>query len=135
VSQAGKKHIKVHRVALDGMDLLPQLWRTSCGVKFGLWAFLRHASVEAFPPDARCANCFDRSSAGSPVGSNSSSDSSLGESVSAGASCRLQVGLGGPCQKGGSSLAQPSAAGHDRAISRKTGGRRVGCGEAKAGLM
>jgi len=53
-----RKRVKVHRVAVDGLDMLPQLWRTSCGVRFGLWRFTRHASVQDFPVDARCARCF-----------------------------------------------------------------------------
>ena len=79
VSRSGKRQYKVHRVMLDGMHLLPQQWRTACGVRFGLWAFLRHASVDGFPPDARCATSFGRACAGGSDEASSSSSSSAEE--------------------------------------------------------
>ena len=58
------RRVKVHQVAVDGLEVLPQLWRTNCGVRFGLWRFTRHATLVGFPPDARCAKCFPASAAG-----------------------------------------------------------------------
>jgi len=60
IAKAGKGAFKVHRASKDGSDVLPQLWRTHCGVRFGLWAFTRHAAVDGFPPDSLCVRCFSR---------------------------------------------------------------------------
>ena len=87
VAKAGKGAFKVHRAMTDGAELLPQLWRTRCGVKFGLWCFTRHAAVEGFPPDALCVRCFGQGAAApalAEVGSDSLACSAGGDSNSDG---------------------------------------------------
>jgi len=81
-AKAGKGAFKVHRAMSDGADLLPQLWRTRCGVRFGLWTFTRHASVAASPADSLCERCFGREAA-APAFADAGSSGSAG---SAGAS-------------------------------------------------
>jgi len=79
IANGNRKRFKVHVAAVDGPHVLPQQWKTRCGVRFGLWTFTRHECADVFPPDVRCARCFvhpDVSAAsGTPA---SSSDSEAG---------------------------------------------------------
>ena len=86
VAKAGKGAFKVHRTSAEGAEVLPQLWRTQCGVKFGLWRFTRHATVEGFPTDSLCERCFGREASAPAIAADPSSGSagSAGGSSSAG---------------------------------------------------
>ena len=77
-----RKRIKLHWAAVDGAEVLPQTWSTKCGVRFAFWSFTRHASPDAFPPDARCAKCFGRPLLLPQVPSASSSSESSASSSS-----------------------------------------------------
>ena len=81
---SGRKR-KVHHAAECEADANPSEWRTLCGLAFAGWRFSRHASVDAFPPDVVCKNCFqqqpstavdDSSSSSSTDGSASSEEKS-----------------------------------------------------------
>ena len=54
---SGRKR-KVHHAAACEAEANPSEWRTLCGLAFAGWRFTRHASVESFPPDSICKNCF-----------------------------------------------------------------------------
>ena len=73
----------VHQVGVDSLELLPQLWRTSCGVRFGLWRFTRHATLDDFPADARCLRCFPATAGVPAIPERVSSDDDSGASASA----------------------------------------------------
>ncbi|CAK0835747.1 unnamed protein product [Prorocentrum cordatum] len=45
VSGGGSRRFRVHEVAVEGLDVPPQLWRTKCGVRFAHWCFTKHASL------------------------------------------------------------------------------------------
>ncbi|CAK0849002.1 unnamed protein product [Prorocentrum cordatum] len=77
VSGGGSRRFRVHEVAVEGLDVPPQLWRTKCGVRFAHWCFTKHASLEIFPWDALCRSCFRRRR--STSSSSASSASSCAE--------------------------------------------------------
>ncbi len=49
VAICGRKRFKLYAMAVGSNDAHPPLWRTKCGVKFGQWAFTRHAVTHSFP--------------------------------------------------------------------------------------
>ncbi|CAK0840856.1 unnamed protein product, partial [Prorocentrum cordatum] len=49
VSGGGSRRFRAHEVAVEGLDVPPQLWMTKCGVRFAHWCFTKHASLETFP--------------------------------------------------------------------------------------
>ena len=69
---SGRKR-KVHHAAACEAAANPSEWRTLCGLAFAGWHFSRHASVEPFPPDSICKNCFVQEL---PAAVDSSSDRS-----------------------------------------------------------
>ena len=69
---SGRKR-KVHHAAACEAEANPSEWRTLCGLAFAGWRFSRHASVESFPPDSICKNCFVQEF---PAAVDSSSDHS-----------------------------------------------------------
>ena len=49
VTNAALRAPKLHKVLVDGADVLPSLWRTRCGKRFGLWQFTRLANCNNMP--------------------------------------------------------------------------------------
>ena len=74
---SGRKR-KVHHAAACEAEANPSEWRTLCGLAFAGWRFSRHASVDAFPEDVICKNCFQQqpSAAADDSSSSSSTDGS-----------------------------------------------------------
>jgi hypothetical protein len=58
IANGNQKRFKLHWAAVDGSEVLPQQWKTRCGVKFGNWSFTRHGSKTEFPIDTWCTKCF-----------------------------------------------------------------------------
>ena len=58
IANGNQKRFKLHWAAIDGREVLPQQWKTRCGVKFGNWSFTRHESKSDFPLDTWCTKCF-----------------------------------------------------------------------------
>jgi hypothetical protein len=75
IANGSQRRFKLHWAAVDGSEVLPQQWKTRCGVKFGNWSFTRHASKDAFPADTWCSKCFGRSDPAAPVEPSTSSSS------------------------------------------------------------
>jgi hypothetical protein len=83
IANGSKKRFKLHWAAVDGVEMLPQLWKTHCGVKFGSWNFTRHVTKDNFPIDTWCTKCFGRSGPAPQVEcptSNSSSENTESDS-------------------------------------------------------
>lgn len=83
IANGNLKRFKLHWAAVDGTEVLPQQWKTRCGVKFGSWNFTRHASKDAFPIDTLCTKCFGQPSPAQriePPTSESSTEGSEAES-------------------------------------------------------
>ena len=76
VANCGRKRFKVHAVAVGDRDVLPQLWKTKCGAKFGQWSFTRHGELHTFPEDTLCSKCFRVQVAASASSSSASSEGS-----------------------------------------------------------
>ena len=75
VSNAALREPKLHKVLVDGADVLPSLWRTRCGKRFGFWQLTRLADCSDVPAEQKCKNCFKQDAHDS---STSSSESSSG---------------------------------------------------------
>ena len=75
IARCGRRTFKVHSVGIEGVDLLPPLWRTVCGPRLAGWTFTGHFDAEQFPPDALCKKCFVQKPHEN-VGTRSSSSSS-----------------------------------------------------------
>jgi hypothetical protein len=78
IANGNRTRFKVHVAAVDGVESLPQNWKTKCGVKFGAWAFTRHATKDAFPADTWCAKCFDQGGSGRRAAASSTDSSAVG---------------------------------------------------------
>ena len=86
IANGNQRRFKVHWASVDGTGALPQQWKTRCGVRFGFWNFIRHASADAFPADSRCTQCSGQKglepSVASGSGASSSTEGSGAESGS-----------------------------------------------------
>ena len=49
VTKGGRRSFKLHEAAVDGVEVLPALWRTKCGIRFANWSFTRRSSPQGFP--------------------------------------------------------------------------------------
>jgi hypothetical protein len=81
IANGNHRRFKLHWAAIDGSEVIPQLWKTRCGVKFGNWSFTRHESKVEFPIDTWCTKCFGAQQVEAPKSSSSEGkDSSESES-------------------------------------------------------
>ena len=84
ITNGRKKRLKVHKVAVDGMEFPPYMWRARCGFRFAFCGFTRHTSLDIFCRKAWCSKCLgeeivedaDEQTRGAGIDSESSDGSS-----------------------------------------------------------